>query len=129
MSMIFLIVFVQAIAWCMQMMSKFSKRFLLFMTVLIFNLICIHSPIGVKNEKLLLNINKCFQMNFTLKRSRNINFEYSLDDCFSCIHELQSVTKVKDLGVFFTYNMSFFLHIDHVVKKSLQRSKITVRFF
>lgn len=63
--------------------------------------------------KMTLNINKCFFINFSLKRSLNVSFNYSLFDSI-----LTQVTNVCDLGVVFCSNMSFSPHIDQIVKKS-----------
>ena len=63
--------------------------------------------------RLSLNLNKCFHMNFSLKRSRNITFNYFINDVI-----IETVKDIKDLGVFYTYNMNFNLHITEIVKKS-----------
>ena len=65
--------------------------------------------------RLNLNISKCFCMNFSLKRSLNIVFNYSLDD-----HVLLCLSETKDLGVIFSSNMSFSAHITNIVNKALR---------
>ena len=62
-----------------------------------------------------LSIEKCFQMNFSLKRSLNISFDYSINN-----KSLSIVKEMKDLGVYFTTNLNFSLHISKIVKKSYQ---------
>ena len=65
--------------------------------------------------KLNLNFTKCFFMNFSLKRDLNILFDYSLSN-----NILQCVSEIKDLGVTFTSNMSFSVHIINIVNKALR---------
>ena len=62
-----------------------------------------------------LSLDKCFQMNFSLKRSLNISFDYEMNGTY-----LESVKTMKDLGVHFTYNLNFSFHISKIVKKSYQ---------
>ena len=65
--------------------------------------------------KLSLNLDKCFFMNFSLKRSSNITFDYSLNDA-----TIANVKQIKDLGVYYTSTMNFDLHITKIVKKSFR---------
>ena len=62
-----------------------------------------------------LNLAKCHFMNFSLKRSRNVVFEYFLDGSV-----LTCVTSITDLGVSFSSNMSFSLHVTKIVNKALR---------
>ena len=62
-----------------------------------------------------LSIEKCFYMNFSLKRKCDISFEYEIDGT-----RLEVVKQMKDLGVHFTYNLNFSLHISKIVTKSYQ---------
>lgn len=62
-----------------------------------------------------LNVDKCSLINFSLKRTHNIVCDYYLNNFI-----LQYVPSLKDLGVVFTHNMSFSLHINAIVKKSLR---------
>ena len=52
--------------------------------------------------KMKLNYTKCVFINFSLKRALNIDFSYFLDGI-----PLKHVTSVKDLGVFFSPDLSF----------------------
>ena len=65
--------------------------------------------------KLSLNFSKCFSMNFSLKRRLNILFDYSLSG-----NILHHVSEIKDLGVTFSSNLCFNVHITNVVNKALQ---------
>ena len=65
--------------------------------------------------RMKLNLAKCFFINFSLKRVFNISFNYSLDGSV-----LKSVTDVKDLGVYFSSNLSFSKHISTVVNKAFR---------
>ena len=65
--------------------------------------------------KMSLNFHKCFYLNFSLKRSRNIDFDYDIHGTL-----LQSVSSIKDLGVYFSQNMCFSMHIHYVVKKAFR---------
>ena len=58
---------------------------------------------------------KCFYMNFTLKRSNDINYSYILGD-----NVLPRIFEMKDLGIYFTPNLCFKLHINKIVSKSFQ---------
>ena len=60
-----------------------------------------------------LNIDKCYFMNFTLKRSCNITFNYKVDS-----YELKQVNVMKELGVHFTTNLNCTLHIKKPVSKA-----------
>ena len=68
-----------------------------------------------KHWRILLNIKKCFHVNFSMLRSRNIDWVYFIND--QCI---EKVSSIKDLGVTFTYNLNFSTHINNIVKKSMQ---------
>ena len=65
--------------------------------------------------RMQLNIDKCYFMNFSLKRKCNITFNYCIDS-----KELLEVKEMKDLGVHFTYNLNFSLHIKKTVSKAYQ---------
>ena len=65
--------------------------------------------------KLNLNFSKCFFMNFSLKRKFDILYDYSLCDNF-----LQCASHIKDLGVTFSSNLSFNVHITNVVNEALR---------
>ena len=56
--------------------------------------------------KVNFNLSKCFHINFSLKRDRNISFAYILNDSI-----LKQVDRVKDIGVHFTSKLCFSLHI------------------
>ena len=72
--------------------------------------------------KLSLNFDKCFFMNFSLKRSKNIVHDY-----FFGTNAINCVQQFKDLGVYYTYNMNFNLHITEIVKKSFRMLGFTKR--
>jgi len=63
--------------------------------------------------KMTINLDKCFFMNFSLKRALNVTFNYSLYGSL-----LSPVSSISDLGVIFSSTMSFTAHIDSFVKKS-----------
>ena len=65
--------------------------------------------------KLSLNLDKCYYMNFSLKKSRNITYTYGFNDV-----TIKYVNLIKDLGVHYTSNMNFELHITKIVKKSFR---------
>ena len=65
--------------------------------------------------KLKLNYSKCYFVNFSLKRSLNILFDYSLSN-----NIIVRVSEIKDLGVTFSSNLSFSSHINIIVKKALR---------
>ena len=67
------------------------------------------------SSKLSLNLDKCHYINFSLKRSRDITYNY----CFNNI-PIKFVGQIKDLGVYYTHNMSFEFHITEIVKKSFR---------
>ena len=67
------------------------------------------------NWRITLNVKKCFFINFSLLKSRNIDFVYHINESI-----VERVTLIKDLGVTFTYNLNFSVHISNVTKKSLQ---------
>ena len=60
-----------------------------------------------------LNLKKCYYMDFTMLRARSINFSYSIKTT-----ALEQIYQFKDLGVIFTPNLNFNLHICEVVGKS-----------
>ena len=60
-----------------------------------------------------LNLQKCFFINFSLKRSLDITFDYVLSDSI-----LHSVTEIKDLGVIFSSTLSFTSHVNMITKKA-----------
>ena len=68
-----------------------------------------------KKWQMKLHPEKCFFMNFSLKRSNDIVNEYSIGDT-----NLSHVFEMKDLGVYFTPNLNFNLHIKKITSKSLQ---------
>ena len=63
--------------------------------------------------KLQLNLDKCYYIDFTMLRSRNISYTYTIGS-----YIIKPVTQIKDLGVIFTSNLNFNLHICDVVAKS-----------
>ena len=65
--------------------------------------------------QLELNISKCFVVNFSLKRTKNIVFDYCFND-----HCLPYVTEVKDLGVIFTSTLNFSNHVTFIVNKAFR---------
>ena len=62
-----------------------------------------------------LNIDKCFFMNFTLKRANDITYEYFIGDTV-----LSRTYEMKDLGLYFTPNLNFNVHITKITRKSFQ---------
>lgn len=65
--------------------------------------------------KMKLHPDKCVFMNFTMKRSNDVMFDYSLGES-----SLNRVYEMKDLGVYFTPNLNFSLHVNKIVSKSFQ---------
>ena len=65
--------------------------------------------------RMQLNIEKCYTMNFSLKRKYNIEFDYSINN-----DNLDHVNEIKDLGVYFKPNLNFSFHISKIVTKSYQ---------
>ena len=65
--------------------------------------------------RITLNVDKCFFINFSLLKSRNIDFIYSFGN-----DVIEKVSTIKDLGVTFAYNLNFSLHISNITKKSFQ---------
>ena len=65
--------------------------------------------------RMQLSLDKCYFMNFSLKRSRDIVFDYHINDVV-----LDHVTEIKDLGVYFKPNLNFSYHISKIVTKSYQ---------
>ena len=62
-----------------------------------------------------LHPDKCYFMNFSLKKSRDIVNTYSFNDLV-----LKRVYEMKDLGVYFTPNLNFSTHINKVTSKAMQ---------
>ena len=62
-----------------------------------------------------LNLSKCFVINFSLKRTKNIVFDYCFNE-----HYLEYVPEMKDLGVIFTSTLDFSNHISYIVNKSFR---------
>ena len=62
-----------------------------------------------------LHPEKCFFMNFSLKRQNDIVCEYFIGDFI-----LNRVMQMKDLGVHFTYNLNFSLHVSKIASKARQ---------
>lgn len=62
-------------------------------------------------NKLNLNLNKCFCISFTKNKSA-LNYNYLIND-----NQLERVLQIKDLGVIFDCKLAFNLHIDYVVSK------------
>ena len=54
-------------------------------------------------------------MNFSMKRNNDIVYDYSIGESL-----LNRVYEIKDLGVYFTPNLNFSLHINKIVSKSFQ---------
>ena len=54
-------------------------------------------------------------MNFTLKKSRDITNAYTINKS-----ELNRIFEMKDLGVYFTPNLNFSVHINKVTSKAMQ---------
>ena len=65
--------------------------------------------------RITLNVDKCFFINFSLLKSRNIDFIYSFGN-----DVIEKVSTIKDLGVTFAYNLKFSLHVSNITKKSFQ---------
>ena len=65
--------------------------------------------------KMKLHPDKCVFMNFSLKRSNDIVKNYYMEN-----KNLKRVFEMKDLGIYFTPNLNFNLHISKVVSKSFQ---------
>ena len=61
------------------------------------------------------NLSKCSFINFSLKRSRNISFDYFLNNSI-----LKQVSHIRDLGVHFTSSLSFSFHVCTVVSKAFR---------
>lgn len=67
-----------------------------------------------QNNKMVLNIKKCFIVSFSNKR-RKTEFLYKLDG-----HILERKTIIRDLGVTFDDKLTFRQHIDDISKKAYQ---------
>ena len=63
--------------------------------------------------KISLNLDKCYFISFTNKRVHKNTFPYYFGSTI-----IKSVTDIKDLGVYFSANLSFKYHVDHVVAKA-----------
>ena len=63
--------------------------------------------------KISLNVDKCFVISFSNKRVHKITFPYYFGTSI-----IQSVTDIKDLGVYFSANLSFEYHVNCVVAKA-----------
>jgi len=75
----------------------------------------------VNKNKLIFNIDKCFSMIYTRKKSC-IHFDYSINNTYISV-----VDKIKDLGILFTCNLSFSLHINSVVASSFKMLGYIIR--
>ena len=62
-----------------------------------------------------LHPDKCYFMNFSLKRTHDVTSNYYIGDI-----PQKRVFEMKDLGVYFTPNLNFNLHISKITSKSLQ---------
>ena len=62
-----------------------------------------------------LHFDKCFSICFSNRRSNKITYLYKFGN-----HAIESVQKIKDLGVFFTSNLNFKCHIEFTVSKALK---------
>ena len=62
-----------------------------------------------------LHPDKLYYMNFSLKRANDITHVYNIGEVI-----LKRVFEMKDLGIYFTPNLNFNLHISKIVSKSLQ---------
>ena len=58
--------------------------------------------------KLSLNVSKCYFIRFTNKRNV-LNFSYCLGESV-----LEEVKNIRDLGIFFSSNLSFKYHIEYI---------------
>ena len=68
-----------------------------------------------KTWHMKLHLDKCFFMNYSLKRQNDIVCQYFIGDFI-----LNRVTEMKDLGVHFTYNLNFSLHVSKIASKARQ---------
>ena len=62
-----------------------------------------------------LNTDKCYFMNFTIKRANDIVYDYFIGDTL-----LKRTYEMKDLGIYFTPNLNFSVHINYICRKSFQ---------
>lgn len=65
--------------------------------------------------KISLNVDKCFVISFSNKRIHKVSFPYYFGTSL-----IQTVTDIKDLGVYFSSNLSFEYHVNCIVKKANQ---------
>ena len=63
--------------------------------------------------KMSLNISKCSYICFSNKIKHSISYNY----CFNNVI-IERVFHIKDLGVYFSSNLNFQYHVDHVVSKA-----------
>ena len=68
-----------------------------------------------KEWHMKLHPDKCFYMNLSLKRTHDVTNTYIIGD-----NTLQRIFEMKDLGIYFTPNLNFNLHISKITSKSLQ---------
>ena len=68
-----------------------------------------------KTWRMELNTDKCYFMNFTLKRANDVVADYFIGDTL-----LTRTYEMKDLGVYFTPNLNFNVHINYICRKSFQ---------
>jgi len=61
-----------------------------------------------------INISKCQQISFT-RRRHPIKYSYTIKNKY-----LTAVSSVKDLGIWFTEDLSFTVHLDKMYKKSMK---------
>ena len=62
-----------------------------------------------------LHFDKCFMICFSNRRKNKILHSYRFGD-----NLIKAVDSVKDLGVYFTSNLTFKLHIEEVVSKAMK---------
>ena len=62
--------------------------------------------------KIKINLSKCFYINFSLLRSRAVDYRYVMHGSI-----IEKVKQIKDLGVIFTPTLDFNIHICNVVSK------------
>lgn len=64
------------------------------------------------NNRLNLNVNKCKHVSFYRGRIRYISHYHLLNV------RLETLNEIRDLGVLFSYNLSFNMHIDAIIAKA-----------